>query len=345
MEEVAKAHSRWTTHLPNVTPYYAVKCNPDRDVLGALARLGANFDCASKSEIAQVLAVVDGDASRIIYANPIKARSHLEWAREVGVELLTFDCAEELAKIREFHPTARLLLRIAVNDSHSLCKFNSKFGCSPDMAEELVRCACMLGLELVGVCFHVGSGCYDATAFYEAIRDARTVWDMAATQGCSMSILDIGGGFPGSNNDHFQDIATQVRSGLRDFFAAGVRVMAEPGRFFVERACTLVLTVIGKKKLADDRIAYYLNDGAYGCLNCIRMDHARPILRPLCETPGPPRRSVVFGPTCDSLDVIYEDTMLAEMDVGDCVFIPNMGAYTTAAQSAFNGFGVTKKVY
>ena len=194
--EITKAYNKWTTLLPNVKPHYAVKCNPNPVILEALATLGCNFDCASENEIKTIIEITK-DPSRIIFANPCKMSSQIRYARANDVDLMTFDCEEELYKIKLYHPYAKLILRLAVDDSKSLCKFNKKFGCRLEQVDEVLRIAKTLKLDIVGFSFHVGSSCSSAENFYEAIRDCRSAADIAQSIGIRINTIDIGGGFPG----------------------------------------------------------------------------------------------------------------------------------------------------
>ena len=380
--EITKAYNKWTTLLPNVKPHYAVKCNPNPVILEALATLGCNFDCASENEIKTIIEIT-ADPSRIIFANPCKMSSQIRYARANDVDLMTFDCEEELYKIKLYHPYAKLILRLAVDDSKSLCKFNKKFGCRLEQVDELLRIAKTLKLDIVGFSFHVGSGCSSAENFYNAIRDCRSATDIAKSIGITVTTIDIGGGFPGVDRAiRFDDIAARVRDGINDFFGdmPDVQFIAEPGRYFAQKSHILVLNVIGKKilyepttealeqsaealeqsaealeqsaealdptvpsgKSASDptgkRIIYYLNDGIYGSFNCIYFDHTVPTILPFNERDGGQFKSTIFGPTCDSIDLICENAMLPELAIGEWVYVEDFGAYTAASSSAFNGF-------
>jgi diaminopimelate decarboxylase len=276
---------------------------------------------------------------------------------------MTFDCEEELYKIKLYHPYAKLILRLAVDDSKSLCKFNKKFGCRLEQVDEVLRIAKTLKLDMVGFSFHVGSGCSSAENFYEAIRDCRRATKTAQEIGFHINTIDIGGGFPGVDKTiRFEDIATRVRDGIHDFFGdmPDVQFIAEPGRYFAQKSHILVLNVIGKKILyepmtsptyeanASDptyeanalkkRIIYYLNDGIYGSFNCIYFDHSVPTILPFNERDGGQYMSTIFGPTCDSIDLICENAMLPDLAIGEWVYVEDFGAYTAASSSAFNGF-------
>lgn len=346
--EVTNSYSKWTRLLPDVHPYYAMKCNPNPVLIEALASLGANFDCASENEMKTIIEITK-DPSRIIFANPCKMSSQIRYARANDVDLMTFDCEEELYKIKLYHPYAKLVLRLAVDDSKSVCKFNKKFGCKLSEVEELLTIAKTLKLAVVGFSFHVGSGCSCASNFYEAIGDCRKATDMALKLGIHINMIDIGGGFPGvDRNVRFEDIAKSINDAMTDFFnkelaEGSIRFMAEPGRFFAQSTHTLVLNVIGKKRVVDEVtgeniIVYYLNDGVYNSFNCIMFDHYSPTILPFNERDGKLIASRLFGPTCDSIDLIADKIMLPELAIGEWVYVENFGAYTVSASSGFNGF-------
>ena len=197
---------------------------------------------------------------------------------------MTFDCEEELYKIKHWYPSAKLIIRIAVDDSNSLCKFSSKFGCTIKDVGYLLELTKQLGLFVEGVSFHVGSGCMSQNSFYEAIRDCKQVFNIAKQLDLELKIVDIGGGFPGNNKKiYFKDIAISIRNGINDFFFEEVynkqiKFIAEPGRYFAQNSHTLILCITGKKCIKDEtgekRFVYYLNDGLYNSFNCIVFDHA-----------------------------------------------------------------------
>jgi diaminopimelate decarboxylase len=344
--EVTKLFANWTNLLPNVKPYYAVKCNPNPVLLDALAALGANFDCASENEIKAIIEITK-DPTRIIFANPCKMSSQIRYARANDVDLMTFDCEEELYKIKLYHPYAKLVLRLAVDDSNSICKFNKKFGCRLFQVSDLLVIAKTLKLDVVGFSFHVGSGCSSSSSFYDAIGECKKACDLASELKINIDLIDIGGGFPGVDKRiKFSDIAQKINEGINDFFGKeieekSIKFIAEPGRYFAEKTHTLVLNVIGKKIMVDDSgdksFVYYLNDGAYGSFNCIKNDYQSPVILPFNERDGKLYRSQIYGPSCDSIDVIGENVMLPDLAIGESVYIESFGAYTISASSNFNG--------
>jgi len=330
--KVIRQVQRWNECLPNIKPYYAVKCNPNTLILKVLASLGVNFDCASKNEIAAVMNIID-DANRIVFANPIKMISQLKYARANDVDLMTFDSDQELYKIKVYHPYANLILRIKVDDAGSRCRFGCKFGCEVSDVRRILDIAKTLQINIVGISFHVGSGCSDYEKYRSAIRAARECFD-------GMKYLDIGGGF----DENFEDVARVITETIEECkFPEDTILIAEPGRFFVSSSHTLVLNVIGKK-VNHEKFIYYMNDGIYGSFNCIFFDHVVPTISPFNERDGKRFKSTIFGPTCDSIDKIADEVDLPELTVGEWCYVENFGAYTSAASTSFNGFIQTPTV-
>jgi ornithine decarboxylase len=354
LSKIIHQYYRWMTNLPNVKPYYAIKCNPNIVIIELLAKLGCNFDCASRDEISQVLSA-NVAPERIIFANPIKASSQIKYARQEDIDLLTFDSISELYKIKLYHPKAKLLVRIKIDDSKSVCRFGCKFGASADELENMFTIAKACDLNIIGVSFHVGSNCYGLEMYSKAIYDAKCAFELAKRHGFIFSVLDIGGGFPANNEKlKFEDIASTIKTALDECFGIGhknVEVIAEPGRYMVSLSHTLVLNVIGKKENVDKETGektfkYYLNDGVYGSYNCIHFDYAEPKIYPYNERDGTEYKSVVFGPTCDSMDTIDKQCLLPDLAIGEWVYSENMGAYTISSSSAnFNGFKPAKCYY
>ncbi|KAG6898760.1 hypothetical protein C0995_008597 [Termitomyces sp. Mi166 len=363
--QVYRQHQRWLTALPEIQPFYAVKCNPDPYVIRLLAALGTGFDCASNGEISKVLDMGGIDPSRIIFANPCKAVSFIRRAAKLGVETMTFDNADELYKISRVHTIEKLVIRILTDDSKSLSALGIKFGAPLTIVPTLLTKARELGLNVVGVSFHVGSGCYDPSVYTNAIKRARAVFDMGKEAGFTFSLLDIGGGF---EDALFEKAAVFVNQAVDQYFPdrRGLKIIAEPGRFYVSKAFKLATNIIARRApLADvpgqdsvemsDKpgIMYYINDGVYGAFNCILFDHK--IIHPYVlslngsfhiRASEPQGLSSVWGPTCDSIDCVSPRTMLpSTLQVGDWLGFDNMGAYTVCAASQFNGFEVSNVIY
>lgn len=352
LQKVVSQYERWQLNLPNVLPHYAVKSNPDPRVIQTLFSLGANFDCASMKEIQDVLSITN-DPNRIIFAHPFKVPHHLEYAASVGVDRMTADNVSELEKIRAFHKNAKVQIRLKPDDSNSLCKFSAKFGASVEESFEMLTYAKKHSVEIVGTSFHVGSSCQSSSAFSTVLDDCAQVFAKGIEMGIPMNVLNIGGGFPGANavsGDSFEQMAVVISQAIQTKFGhfKDLQVMAEPGRYFSSGAFTLVTNVIGKKAYSENNVhgfKYYLDEGVYGAFNCIYFDHVTftlELLKPRTESPT--YHSVVWGPTCDSVDKIDEFEM-PELFVGDTLFVPNFGSYTASSSTEFNGFKNTSRYY
>ncbi|KAF9409216.1 hypothetical protein BGZ94_002029 [Podila epigama] len=243
--EVYRLHRQWTTLLPRIVPYYAVKCSPDPMIVRLLTSLGAGFDCASLSEL-KMMAELGVDPDKVIHANPCKEATQLKFAAVHNYRMSTFDCKDELFKIKKFFPTSKMLLRISVDDSRALCKFSLKFGADLYEVGPLLDTARDLGIDVIGVCFHVGTGCFDAAAFGDAVVRARKVFDIAKEHGFDFTLLDVGGGF-GSQPGLFESAAETLNATVERLFGPKIRVIAEPGRYFVYSAFKLGTQIISRR--------------------------------------------------------------------------------------------------
>ncbi|XP_047051997.1 ornithine decarboxylase-like [Lolium rigidum] len=338
--EVVHLYNAWRRALADVRPYYAVKCNPEPALLGALATLGAGFDCASRREIEAVLAL-GVKPGLIVYANPSKPEADIKYAAEVGVNLTTYDSEEEVAKVQRWHPGCELILRIKGPDNaEAKIDLGTKYGAHADEVVPLLRAAQRAGLNVAGVSFHVGDSAYRTGAYREAMEAARGVFDAAAALGMPpMRVLDIGGGFKAGPK--FDEAAGVIRNAVARYFGElpSVEVIGEPGRCLAETAFTMAARVIGKRTRGEVR-EYWIDDGVYGALSCILMDHYVPRPRPLASScPGEQTyTSTVFGPTCDSRDEVVVGYQLPEVIVGDWLVFDDIGAYAASTGANFNGF-------
>ncbi|XP_072431219.1 antizyme inhibitor 2-like isoform X2 [Chiloscyllium punctatum] len=309
-----------------------------------------------KNEIATILDI-GVPAERIIYANPCKEVSHIKYAVSRGVQTMTFDNKDELLKVAMIHPAAKMVLRIAVNDFTSHSPLSGKFGASLSECRLLMEYAKALNLDIIGVSFHVGSGCTDPKIFAQAIADARVVFDIGIHLGFQMYLLDIGGGFPGTVEDKvsFEEVAAEINPALDIYFPdkTEVQIIAEPGRYYVTSSFTLVVNIIARKIIENSQassndeeagnektVMYYLNDGLYGSFN--NFAKYRELLKPtLYEKHSLDQKLIntrIWGPTCDAWDHISDTWKLPELEIGDWLLFRNNGAYTISTSTMFNGF-------
>ena len=309
----------------------AVKCNPDPKVLCLLAALGLGFDCASAAEI-QLVLNLKVDPSRIIFANPCKIQSAIRYANDQGVSQTTFDSAEQLRTIKDLNPQADLFLRIRISedDISAPSRFGAKFGTPLEEAPALLDMAKELELKVVGISFHVGSGGSDQNVFVKAISDARAIFDQALFKGFDLHTIDVGGGFDGG--DGFKTKAASLRRALDKHFPSNIRIIAEPGRYFVESAFTLVTNVINRREHM-----LYLNDGVYSNLrNAIVEQPLTPrTLRQKRSHVAQDEASAatvstteycIWGRTCCPHDCINSSCrILGIINPGDWVYFENIG--------------------
>jgi len=350
-------HSRWMQHMPRITPHYAVKCNDDPGILSTLAEdCSTGFDCASLSEMHSVLQYDNVSPSSIIFAHPIKEEHSLVEARRLGIRQMTADSSEEIVKIARLHPKAEVMLRILVDDSQAICQLGTKFGASMDEVPDILHTAAAHSVNIMGVAFHVGSGQTCPDAFANAVRRARLAFDWAHNCGFDMRVLNIGGGFV--DDSSFVQVAQTLNATIDQCFGNDVDVIAEPGRFYVQESTSLVTSVIGMKKHKnvenEDSVMLFVNDSIYGSFNNVIFDHANVQPTALLRSDGSEinvcntdTRCTIWGQTCDGMDKICAQSLVNKEDVtvGDWLYWPSMGAYTSSAWSSFNGFLKPSVVY
>jgi len=339
-----KQYERFKKHLPNVRPYYAIKANPNPEIIKTFIKLGTGFDVASAAEMNLVLSL-GAPPEDIIFANTIKSTDDIASAYKKRIKFMTFDNEPELYKIAKHCPGAKVLLRIKVDNVGSTVELSLKFGADSDQAIFLLKKAHSLGLRPQGIAFHVGSQCTNVENYLHALDISSMIFDEAERIGLSLTMLDIGGGFPirhfdSDSHPTFKDIAMQIRAKMKRLFPKETKFIAEPGRFLVGPAGILVTQVVGRT-FRNNKNYYYLNDGVYGDFSGIVFDHCRYEFKTLRR--GQKFLSTLAGPTCDSFDTISLNEDLPELDVGNVVYVKNIGAYSSAsAVPAFNGFSPAK---
>jgi ornithine decarboxylase len=346
-------YAQFRKFLPRVQAYYAVKANSAPEIVKTFYEAGASFDVASLTEFETVyenvkeLPETERQAfiwDRVIYANPIKATETLEQL-DPYKPLVTYDNFEEVIKISKHAPHAGLVLRLRVPNTGSMVELSSKFGALPGEAVDLISFAHDNQLEVEGLSFHVGSQCTNVQNYIQALQLCAGVFAEARTRGFELKLLDIGGGFPAHYDSTVPALRTLGRAINRDLdrlFPAPIEILAEPGRFLVASAGTSVAQIIGKA-VRDGKLCYYVNDGVYHTYSGVIFDHCQYPVKSFKN--GPTQLCSVFGPTCDALDTISLAEDLPDMDLGDLVYSPNIGAYSAASSTWFNGFPPAKVVH
>ena len=345
-DKIRENYREFKEKLPRVQAYYAVKANSNHQIVKTLYKEGASFDVASFPEFMTVHENIkdlpdkerqDFIWDKIIYANTIKQIETLH-ELEPYKPLVTFDNIHELKKIKEHCPSAGLVLRIRVPNTGSMVELSSKFGIHPGDAVDLISEAFNIDLVVEGLSFHVGSQCNNFENYIQALQLSASIFKEAESRGHKIKILDIGGGFPvkyHSKVKSFKTLARKLSAEIKRLFPEDIEILAEPGRFMVANAGTLVAKVIGKA-VRDGKPCYYLDDGVYHTFSGIVFDHCQYPIKAFKE--GENKISAVFGPTCDAFDTISMAEELPELEIGDLVYAENIGAYSIASSTYFNGF-------
>ena len=351
--ELRKNYRLFRKHFPRVQIYYAVKVNSDPAIVKTFYELGGSFDVASMQEFHTVYENIKGLPAKarqdfiwdkVIYANPIKP---VETLHELDryKPLVTYDNHEEVKKIAKHAPHAGLALRLRVPNTGSMVELSSKFGALPGEAVDLITFAHEQGLVVEGLSFHVGSQCTNPQNFIQAIHLSAGVFAEAKSRGFNLKLLDIGGGFPAAYDatvPKFSALAKKINHELDRLFPPEIEILAEPGRFLVASAGNAVSKIIGKA-IRNEKMSYYVDDGVYHTYSGVIFDHCTYHLQSFKK--GPTQICAVFGPTCDALDTISLAEQLPELEIGEYLYSENIGAYSAASSTHFNGFPPAKVVH
>ncbi|WP_114377066.1 type III PLP-dependent enzyme [Elioraea thermophila] len=346
VDRVEENYRALAAALPLARIYYAVKANPARPILERLVSLGSAFDAASWEEIEAILAA--GAAPEAIsFGNTVKKEAAIARAYDAGVRLFAFDSEEELEKLARSAPGSRVYCRLLVENDGADWPLSRKFGCSVEMARELMVRAGELGLDAYGLSFHVGSQQRDAVAYEAAIAKVGMLFTDLTERGVNVRMVNLGGGFPVRYTedvpgiDHFAHAI--MRAMTKAFGNAIPDMIVEPGRFIVGDAGVVSSEVVlVSRKAKDDPVRWvYLDIGRFGGLAETEGESIRYPLRTNRDG-GAVGPVAIAGPTCDGADILYERSpyrLPLDLKAGDRVEFLSAGAYTTtyAAQS-FNGF-------
>ncbi len=350
LEVVRDNYLSFAKALPDTRVYYAVKANPDPQILELLARLGSSFDTASLTEIEQVLAAGAG-AERISYGNTIKKERDIARAYALGVRLFAVDCEAEVEKISRAAPGARVFCRILCDNNGAEWPLSRKFGCAPAMAARVLEHAHRLGLVAHGLSFHVGSQQPNPKSWDNALKTSAAIFRDLAERGICLQMVNLGGGFPAKYLKDVPAVKTYGQAifrALRKHFGNCIpETIIEPGRGLVGNAGVIEAEVVLiSRKSEGDRLRWvYLDIGKFNGLAETMDEMIRyPIRTPFDADPMEP--CVIAGPSCDSVDVLYEKRpypLPVSLEIGSKVLIEGTGAYTATYSSVgFNGFAPLK---
>jgi ornithine decarboxylase len=336
--------------FPETKIYYAVKANPAREVIVALAALGANFDLASEGEIARCREL-GVPAARCSFGNTIKRETDIAEAQRYGIDLFAFDCPAELDKLARAAPGARVFCRLGVHGGSAQWPLNRKFGCSTELATELLLHAPKLGLQPFGVSFHVGSQQLDPAAWEGPIAHAARVFRDCANHGVDLQVVNLGGGLPAHYDDPIaplEQYGETIRRALRFHFGGSQPItIIEPGRYMVGDAGLLrsEILLVSRRGAHAHRRWVYVDAGRYNGLPETLDERIRYCIRTGHDGAGD-EPAILAGPTCDSTDVLYQNPLFRlprDIEAGEPLDFLSAGAYTASyAAVEFNGFSPMK---
>ncbi len=323
--------------------YYAVKSNPHPAIVNLLWGLGCEFEVSSLGELRRLLEMGIPPA-RITVGNPVKAPELVRLAGQSGIELTAFDSYSEIEKLVAQAPGTRVGVRLNVPNDGSEWPLTRKFGVEADQAVDLLVQAARSGLVPEGIFFHVGSQCTLSATWARAIEKSWSVWQRAAERGIHLRLLNVGGGFPATYTrpvPSVAEIAGVIHRSVAALFPPDVAISVAPGRGLVAEAGILAASVMARAA-RDSEQWLYLDVGVFNGL----MEAVGGIKYHIIPSrPGPARKWVLSGPTCDSFDVISSEVELPDLEVGDRVYITSAGAYTTAYASEFDGFPIPETCF
>ena len=345
-EVVRENYLAFAKALPDTRVFYAVKANPAPEILKLLTELGSCFDVASVTETEMVLAA-GCTPDRISYGNTIKKESEIATAHKLGVTLFAIDCEAEVEKVARAAPGSRVICRIHCDGSGSEWPLSRKFGCEPDYAVDILELAHRRGLTPYGISFHVGSQQHNIEAWDRALASTASIFRGCAERGITLSMVNLGGGFPAKylrKTPKLESYGKAIFRALRRHFGNAIpETIIEPGRGLVGNAGVIEAEVvlIAKRSPEDEVRWVYLDIGKFhGLAETIDESIRYPIRTPRDRDEMAP--CIIAGPTCDSVDVLYEKNpypLPISLAIGDKVLIEATGAYTTTYSSVgFNGY-------
>ncbi len=381
---VLRQLQRLRASLPAIDWHFAVKANCDSEILQTLSMNKCGFDVASYAELEKVTKAFAGSESqerrmdealdrctpfenpsesyspRILHSHPCKSPVDIDACYQAGQRRFVIDCENELDKLASIAPQSRLMIRLNVFHRSGQVAFSHRFGADLDAVVSLATRSQSLGLPIDGIAFHVGSQAIDPSDFDAALNTARRAWDLLRASHIELTVLDIGGGFPVSYRDqpaplleaYCHCIGKSIQANFGDL---AVSIVAEPGRVLCAEAVSLIATVIGKQR-RQGKLWYTIDDGRYGSFSGRYFTEDTfdffPYQKPPCEVIRARKSlssslepSMIAGPSCDGADIVAGNYLLPDLEVGDVLVVPNMGAYSAVSASEFNGMRKAKHIW
>ncbi|MEE8329039.1 MAG: type III PLP-dependent enzyme [Thermodesulfovibrionia bacterium] len=344
-EKIKEKVSLIGRNIRNSNVFYAVKANPDLEIIRLIDKLGLGFEIASEGEL-KMLASIGTNPEKIISSNPVKSLKFLKMVHTYGINYFSFDSVDEVNKLAKFAPRCNVYVRLSVPNEGSEWPLSKKFGVEFDEALTLLSYAKKKGLNPVGITFHVGSQCTNIYNWNTALDKAKALWDMAQKKNIKLDTLNIGGGYPinyTKNVVKIEAIEKNINNLIHEKFPRNIKILIEPGRAVVGDAGIFVTSVIGKARRADENWLY-IDVGVFnGLMESIGGIKYSYLVESSSRT-NYKKKWTITGPSCDSFDIIEKGLLLPEPDIGSLVLILSSGAYTISYASEFNGFPIPKTI-
>lgn len=350
LKTIKKNYQKLRENFPYADIFYAIKANPHEEIITMLNEMGSCFDIASRYELDKVLKL-GVSPERLSYGNTIKKAKDIAYFYEKGVRMFATDSKDDLKNIAQFAPGSRVYVRILVENTTSAdWPLSRKFGCHPDMAYDLCIQARDSGLIPYGISFHVGSQQRDIGQWNDAIAKTKYLIDsLEEEEDIKLEMVNMGGGFPASYVTPANDLseyASEISRYLEDDFGEErPRIILEPGRSLVGDSGVLVTEVVMISRKNNTALFrwVYLDTGLFnGLIETLNESLKYPIITDKDEGCKKWGEVVLAGPTCDSMDIMYEDykySLPTNLKPGDRVYFLTTGAYTSSYASVeFNGF-------
>ena len=354
LKTIKKNYQKLRENFPYADIFYAIKANPHEEIISMLNEMGSCFDIASRYELDKVLKL-GVSPERLSYGNTIKKAKDIAYFYEKGVRMFATDSKDDLKNIAQFAPGSRVYVRILVENTTSAdWPLSRKFGCHPDMAYDLCIQARDSGLIPYGISFHVGSQQRDIGQWNDAIAKTKYLMDsLEEEEEIKLEMVNMGGGFPASYVTPANDLseyASEISRYLEDDFGEErPRIILEPGRSLVGDSGILVTEVVMISRKNNTALFrwVYLDTGLFnGLIETLNESLKYPIITDKDEGCKKWGEVVLAGPTCDSMDIMYEDykySLPTNLKPGDRVYFLTTGAYTSSYASVeFNGFPPSK---
>ena len=350
LKTIKKNYQNLRENFPYADIFYAIKANPHEEIISMLNEMGSCFDIASRYELDKVLKL-GVSPERLSYGNTIKKAKDIAYFYEKGVRMFATDSKDDLKNIAQLAPGSRVYVRILVENTTSAdWPLSRKFGCHPDMAYDLCIQARDSGLIPYGISFHVGSQQRDIGQWNDAIAKTKYLMDsLEEEEEIKLEMVNMGGGFPASYVTPANDLseyASEISRYLEDDFGEErPRIILEPGRSLVGDSGILVTEVVMISRKNNTALFrwVYLDTGLFnGLIETLNESLKYPIITDKDEGCKKWGEVVLAGPTCDSMDIMYEDykySLPTNLKPGDRVYFLTTGAYTSSYASVeFNGF-------